>query len=486
MSPRKSGSGKPGASKPGQKKPARPGSKPGNKPSGKSGGKPGGKSGGKPRPSGKSGGRPSRREEAAHKSEEGLIDIRMKGMANGGSAMGIYQRRVVFIPYTIPGERLKARIVHSEKQVDFAEGVQLLDASGDRVFPRCQHFGPGGCWGCQWQHISYKAQLLLKQDVLVDQLQRMGGFDDDTLEQAIRPVIAAPQEWGYNYQISYDRSPDGLLGLARADGRSLEAIQLCEVLHPELQALYESVEMDFPDLARLTLMRGSSGETMIILSMRSEDAPELMADFPTSVNVLLPDNEPVNLMGDSLLRYEIGGRSFRVTAGSFFRANVAQVDALVPAMLDLLRPASHEAILDLYAGVGVFSAFISPRAALVTLVESYPPAVTDADDNLSDLDNVDVVEGAVEEVLESLIESEESYDAAVLDPPSHGLGRDVIGQMLNLGVKRLVYISSNPASLGRDGRKLTEAGFRLKRLQPIDFAPQTYYIDALALFERSV
>src|SRR5690606_14532643 len=146
----------------------------------------------------------------------------------------------------------------------------------------------------------------------------------------------------------------------------------------------------------------------LIFTVTEDAAPELEADFPASINLILPSNEPVNLIGESHSRYVLNGRTVRVTAGSYIRPNVDQIPNLVDALESLLDLTDGERVLDLYAGVGIFSAALARRAALVTLVESYPPAVTDADLNLSDFDNVDVIEGGVETVLESL---DENYDA---------------------------------------------------------------------------
>lgn len=416
--------------------------------------------------------------------DDATFTLHVTDIANGGYALGRYNRRTVLIPYAIPGEKLRARIRHSERTVDFAEGVQLLSASADRVYPECEHFGEGACWGCQWQHIDYRAQQLLKQDILLDQVQRFSRLDDKTLTDAFTEIVASPVIWHYSYQMLFERVAEGGWGIARMDGRSIQAITRCQVMRPELQALYDSLDFDFPQARRLQLQLGSDGATMLNLTLEGEDAPELTADIATSINVILPDNEPVNLVGDSALNYRVGDRDFRVTAGGYFRANIPQIDALIGEVLTALQLQGEERVLDLYAGAGVFSAFLAPRVALVTLVESYPPLVSDADVNLADFDNVDVVEGSVGSVLEALNEADEPYDVALLDPPANGLGDDVKQALTQMKVGRLAYISSNPATLGRDLADLMASGYRLKRLQPFDFAPHTYYVDAFALLER--
>jgi 23S rRNA (uracil1939-C5)-methyltransferase len=404
-----------------------------------------------------------------------MFELDIDTMAHGGRGIGRYKGSGVLVPYTIPGERVQARMVRADDRAKIAEGVRLIEASADRVYPRCPHFGPGRCWRCQWQHIDYTAQLLLKQDMLIDQLERLGDISNDV----VRPLIASPEQWQYNYHMTFMPLAEGGLGLPAADER-IVPIETCHVLHPDLLAFYETLDLDLTGLRRLKLQIGSDGALMIILYMSDENAPELEADFAASVNLLLPDNEPMNLVGESHSRYQIKDRQFRVTAGSYLRANVAQIPQLVDQVLALLNLAPHEYVLDIYAGVGVFSASLAPRCQLVTMVESYPPAVTDAEANLADLENVDIIEGSAEEVLAAL---DGEYDAAVVDP-SFGLSDDALTGLADLGVGRIVYVSGDMNALAKDCKRLAKAGYRLEVIQPLDFAPQTYHVDSAALFLR--
>ncbi len=404
------------------------------------------------------------------------IELQLDAMAHGGSALGRHDKRTIFVPYTIPGERVQARITRDKGRVAFAEGVTLLEESGDRVYPRCPHFGPGRCGRCHWQHIDYPAQLLLKQDVLADQLARIGGFADAD----VRPVIASPEQWGYNYHMTLLARDDGTLGFPGVD-EPVYPIAECHILHPDLLALYLALDLSFGGLRSLKLQQGTDGAQMLILTMADDSPPELETDLPASVNMLLSDNEPVNLIGDTHSRYTVGGRVFRVTAGSFIRPNVAQLDKLLSVVLDALQLTGAENVLDLYAGVGLFTPFAARRAQLVTLVESYPPSVTDADENLAEVDNVDIIEGTVEDVLPEL---DDPYHAAIVDPPPDGLSVDAVDLLAESGIPRLIYVSGDPATLARDGKRLAQHGYRLAYVQPLDLSPQTFYIDSVAAFER--
>ncbi len=257
------------------------------------------------------------------------ITVQLNDMAHGGSAIGRERNNMVFVPYVIPGEEVEARIVRQKGAILFAEGIHLLAASEDRVEPRCMHFGQGLCWGCQWQHMSYEAQLLIKQDVLADQLSRLGKIPDSVLDTAMQTTIPSPQQWGYNYQMSLTRDAEGAWGFLRQDAKTIEPMQECHIVHPDLLALYEELDLEFEEARRMTLQLGSDGALMVILGLSAEEAPELSTDMTMSDNLILPDNEPVNLIGDTFTIYTIGDRDFRVTAGSYFRPNVGQIPNLL-------------------------------------------------------------------------------------------------------------------------------------------------------------
>ncbi len=406
-----------------------------------------------------------------------LIEVDLESMAYGGSSLGHAGEQVVFVPYTIPGEKVQAHVVSQKGRALFAEGVTLLESSTDRVFPRCPHFGPNKCGNCQWQHIDYPAQLLLKQDVLADQLERIGGFSD----AEIRPMIASPLVWGYNHHMTFFATGDGQLGFASSSTPpSLFPIEECHILHPDLLELKDSLDLEqMTGLEIITLQIDSLDDRMALLRMANDQAPELHSDIAMSMNMLNENDEPINLMGDLYATIQVGERAFRVTAGSFFRPNVSQLDRLTAEVLQGLALTGREAVLDLYAGVGMFSAFIAQQARLVTLVEADSYAINDQEVNLPE-EHIEIIEGLVEEVLPEL---EEHYDAAVVDPGDTGLSAGAADALIARRVPRIVYVSSNPSTLARDGKRLAARGYKLLYAQPIDLAPQTFAVDTVAVFE---
>lgn len=406
------------------------------------------------------------------------FEIELTSMAHGGRALGRHNGRTLFIPYTIPGERVLARITQERGRIAFAEGLTLLDASADRVYPRCPHFGPGRCGRCQWQHIDYETQLLLKQDVLSDQLGRVGGFDDTVIEAAVQPVIPSPIQWGYNHIMTLPILTDGKLAMPADYGNADFPIEICLILHPILLDLFEQLDLEAATARTTQLRLGTDEQHMVVLSIDDEAAaPELLLDLPTSVNLLLPDHEPVNLVGDLYNRFSVGQREFRVSAGSFFRANPYLLETLAEVVLQLADLANDEGVLDLYSGVGFFSAFLAPHARQVTLIDSYPPAIYDARLNLADFENIEIIEGTVEDVLPQI----EYHAICIVDPPADGLSIPAMDALMAHRPEKLIYVSSDPAILARDAKRFAAHQYELLQVQPLDFSPQTYYLDTVAL-----
>jgi 23S rRNA (uracil1939-C5)-methyltransferase len=434
------------------------------------------------------------------------FDLTIDALSDAGDGAGTHQGRRVHVPYTIPGERVTVRPQTEGEETPpkpknpppttknrretakanqtplIARGVRLLEASADRVVPRCVHFGQGRCGICRWQHIDPTVHAALKQDMFVDMLTHYARLSDAQIDAVLRPILPAPAAWAYNQHITFQVA-NGQLGYPDTEGGTHAPIIECPIVHPDLMAFADALDLDLTGVRRVKLMRADNG-MMLILTLLQDEAPDIEMDVPASINAILPDNEPLNLLGDSHARYTIDGRAFRVTAGAFIRPNIDALPGVIRAVIDLLDPAPDMRLLDLYAGVGVFAAFMAARAAHVTLIESYPPAATDADVNLAAFDNLDIIEGGVDAVLPEL---DEPFDAAVIDPPSGrygGVTDATVTALAARGVRRLLYLSGDPVTLTHDVRKLARAGWRLTAAQPFDLAPNTPALEAAVRFER--
>ncbi len=406
------------------------------------------------------------------------IELQLTAMAHGGSALGRHEGRVVFVPYAIPGETV--RVVLEEERARWARGrlLEIREPSPHRVEPPCPHFGPGKCGGCHFQHIAYEAQAEYKRDVVVDQLARLGGLRDANVQE----IIGAAQPWGYRNHAQFHTTPEGHLGFLTADTHDVVQVEECLILDPLLDELRAALDMEWPQLHRLSLRCGSaSGDRMAIFELNEYEDFDIEVDFPVSCVILLADGESVVLMGNTYLEEHVAGRDYRISANSFFQVNTAGAEALVALVHDALEPTRSDTLLDLYCGVGLFGLSLAEHVGRVLGVEADASAVADFGHNARGLDQVELMEGKVQSVLPRI---EESVDLLLLDPPRAGAGPDVIDQVARLDPRRIAYVSCDPATLARDARQLIDREFLLREVQPVDLFPQTYHIESVALFAR--
>jgi 23S rRNA (uracil1939-C5)-methyltransferase len=410
--------------------------------------------------------------------------FRPDSMAHGGEAVGRYKGKVVFVPYTLPGEEVLVEIVEDKKRYVRARPVEVLSPAPQRVVPRCPHFGL--CGGCHWQHIDYAAQLEFKESILRNQLARLGGVK----AAPIRPVIGMAEPWCYRNHIQFALTDDGRLGFvaARSSGRARRVvpIEVCYVLHPLLDGVLTALDLAPSGLKRLSLRAGiNTGQRMIIFETEDDEPPDLEVDFPLSCVLLLSDGRAATLIGKSHIVESLAGREYRISAGSFFQVNTVQAEALVHQVINMLGPSlqGDETLLDAYCGVGIFALSLADRLGRVIGVEEKREAIADARLNAAaaDLENVDFIQGRVEDVLPGL---EEGLELVILDPPRQGCRPETLKAVAGLGPTKIVYVSCDPATLARDVGTLLQNGYKLVEVRPVDMFPQTYHVEAIALLHK--
>ncbi len=407
-----------------------------------------------------------------------VITLTLDAMAHGGEAIGHHEGRAIFVPYAIPGERVRVEIVDERERYARARLLEVLEPSPARVAPPCPYFGPEACGGCQWQHIDYAVQARIKGLVVRDQFRRVGKFETPPI---LEPL---PDETGWEYRnhALFHTDAEGRLGFLAPHSHTVYPITDCLILHPLLNDLLHSLDMVYPELEWLELRAGTAtGDLMLVLQAVEEESPELEVDFPLSVVQVRHDDAIAPLIGLDYIVEAVHEREFRISATSFYQVNTAQAAQLVNVVLGALEPRGYEKVLDAYCGVGLFTAFLSEEAGFVTGIEAHPAAVADARHNLAGADNVTILQGTVEAVLSTV---EHKLDAAVVDPPRTGLELAALDALAAHGPKRIVYVSCDPATLARDARRLVKHGYTLEWVQPIDMFPQTYHIENVALLTR--
>ena len=414
-----------------------------------------------------------------------ILELTITALSHAGEGIGRHEGRAIFVPYALPGETVRAEIVEEKRNFARAQLAEVLAASPDRITPRCPHHfalhstdrdaAAGFCGGCQLQHLRYEAQLRFKQQMVGEQLQRVGGF----AAPPVRPTLPSPQPFNYRNHVQFSVTPEGRLGFRAAASHRLAPIRECHLLPPALAEVLARIQIEArPGLDRLSLRLGAEDEVLLMFETEAEP-PDLELDLPVSAAWLRPDGSALALAGSAELMMEVHGRLFRVSAGSFFQVNTPLAREMVDLVLQGLALTGGEAVLDLYSGVGLFTAFIAPHAARVVGVEAFEPAVNDAAANLDEFDNVEIYAAPAERVLPGL---GLRFDAVVLDPPRAGCAPEVVQALLAMGAARLVYVSCDPATLARDVKRLSAGGYRLVSAQPLDMFPQTHPIDTLAVF----
>ena len=418
-----------------------------------------------------------------------VLEVELTAMAHGGSALGRYEGRVIFVPYSIPGERVRVEIVKSHPRWAGARLLEVVEPSAHRVEPPCPHFGPGRCGGCHFQHIDYQAQAEFKRQVVVDQMNRLGRLPD----APVCDIIAAAEPWGYRNHAQFSVTTEGKLGFVGAntfrsadatgtDGLPVVPVQECLILDPLLDDLWAALDMEWPQLHRLSLRCGSAtGDLMAVFELDHYEDFDIEVDFPVSCVLLLADGEVVVLLGHPHYFEHVAGRDYRVSAGSFFQVNTGGAEALVSLVREGLPQTPGNTVVDLYSGVGLFTLALADRAGRVVGVEAAASAAADFRHNARDMEHVQLVEDTVHSALAQI---QGPVDALVLDPPRSGAGREVMRDISRLSPERVVYVSCDPATLARDARILVEGGYELQEVQPLDLFPQTYHIETLALFSK--
>lgn len=407
-----------------------------------------------------------------------IFELKLDTMAHGGDAIGRHEGRAIFVPYTIPGERVRVEIVEDRGRFARARLLDVLEPSPARVDPPCPHFGPDACGGCQWQHIDYQVQARMKSLITLDQLWRVGKFEAPTVFEPIPDEVG----WAYRNHALFRADAEGRLGFLSARSHEVCPIDDCLILHPLLGELYHALDMVYPELEWMELRAGTAtGDLLLLLQAKEEESPSLVVDFPLSIVQIRHDDAIAPLIGLDYITEIVHEREFRISATSFYQVNSAQATQLVDLVMEALDLQAHETVLDAYCGVGLFSAFLSDVAGAVIGIEAHPTAVADARHNLADADNATILEGAVEDMLPTV---EGTFDAAVVDPPRTGLDRVALDALVARAPARIVYVSCDPATLARDAQRLVRQGYTLQWVQPVDLFPQTYHIENVALLTR--
>ena len=403
------------------------------------------------------------------------LDILLEKHAYGGDGMGrLDDGRAVFVPFGLPGERVRIRLTEEKRGFARGELVEILDASPHRIFPRCKHFGV--CGGCHYQNLPYEKQLEAKTQILRDQLARIGRIEHPPLQN----TIASPSPWNYRNHAQFHLTEEGKLGYVKAQIPEVFAITECHLPEGSINSFWPQLEFE-PDasIERISLRSGNEEDLMLVLESDSPEAPELEIEAEVSVAHVFEENAVV-IAGNDHIVISILGRDFHISAPSFFQVNTAMAEKMVEHLLTCLPVSLSTTLVDVYCGVGLFSAFLAPKCGRVIGIESSASACEDFAVNLDEFENVELYEGLAEEIIPHL---EARPDIVLVDPPRAGLEKRVVDGILKMKPQVIAYVSCDPSTLARDAKRLVEGGYQLKQVTPFDLFPQTYHIESISIFE---
>jgi 23S rRNA (uracil1939-C5)-methyltransferase len=314
--------------------------------------------------------------------------------------------------------------------------------------------------------------------VVADALRRIGGVP----EPPVRPTLGSSEPWNYRNRIRL-HAVDGRLGFVSADGVNVVPIDTCPIACPASLALMSEIEGELPETMEVDLRVGLGGaDLMIVVSGANEalDAIEIESRADVSLVLVRDDGSTEVAAGRPFMLHELCGHRFIVPAQSFFQVNSRMAEELVRIVGSML-PDSIGLLADAHSGVGTFGILHSGRADEVVTIEADPASVGAAIENASGLSNLTLFEA---EASEGLAHLDSPPDAVIVDPPRTGLDKATVRLLCEQHIGTICYVSCEPSTLARDVRQLTEAGWELTDVQPLDMFPQTYHIESVSQLRR--
>jgi 23S rRNA (uracil1939-C5)-methyltransferase len=408
--------------------------------------------------------------------------LRPTAPAHGGAMVAREDGKVWLVNYALPGEVVEAEPRGRQGGVAVAAATEVIEASPHRVTAPCPYFG--SCGGCQLQHAAYAHQLEIKRKVVEDAWSRAGlRLPPDAA------VVGMDDPWRYRIRGEFEAvagAEGWRFGFHRLRSHSVLPIDSCVIhdarIENALPAFAKAAnDLHLEGLQNLLLTVEPTGAGLLWrLRFRGREPTWPRDELARRAGELLPG---FTLLDDAMT-LEFWDMTFRVSSTTFVQTNYRQMLALYRTALDMLEPRAEERILDLYAGIGTISMAVAREAQSVTAIEENPHAVQLGRLNARiNSRRVDYMPGKVESMLKQIRLGQ--YSAAILDPPRAGCEPEAIGELIRLGLDRLVYVSCEPSTHARDITSLVRGGYRVRRAAIVDMFPQTYHIESVALLERS-
>ena len=432
------------------------------------------------------------------------------GYSSEGLGIARVNGAVVFVPHAVRGEEIDLRITKVMKTSCAGEIVKIHDPSPERMEPECPYAGK--CGGCAYRHLTYPEELWAKRQRVQDALTRIGGLD-----LTVEEILGAKNPEHYRNKSQYPVGADGSIGFFQARTHKVVPIRRCliqtEAADRTAQAVGEWMrrykisaydETTGKGLVRHVCVRvNRKGESLCCVVVNGNKVPRepelaayVTAAVPHTVGVLLNSNtrrgnvvlgdKYRTLFGRNYLMDTLCGLEFKLSMPSFYQVNRDQAEVLYGKALEFAGLTGNETVLDLYCGIGTITLCLAKAAKRVIGAEIVPPAIRDAKENAlrNHVENAEFFCGDAADIAAKLESDGLRPDVVTVDPPRKGLAPEVIASVAAMGPEKVVYVSCDPATLGRDVKIFREFGYEAKRAAAVDMFPGTAHVETVVLLSR--
>lgn len=456
--------------------------------------------------------------------------VKITDIGVNGEGIGKVDGYTLFIKDAVIGDTVEAKVMKAKKNYGYARLMEVIAPSPDRVKPQCPFARK--CGGCQIQEMSYERQLAFKAQKVRGNLERIGGFSAELLDQVMEPALGMDAPFGYRNKAQFpfgtDKEGNPVTGFYAGRTHHIIPNTDCALGVPVNREILEIIlnfmkknkipsydEKTGKGLIRHVLIRYgfATREIMVCLVVNGteiSEAGELLSELSkipgmTSItlssnmlrtNVIMGDSFDV-LWGSGYITDYIGGIKYRISPLSFYQVNPVQTENLYSLALEYADLKGHETVWDLYCGIGTISLFLAQKARKVYGVEIIPQAIDDARENarINGIENVEFFVGKAEEVLPGWYQqyavsggdsagNEARADVVIVDPPRKGCDEALLGTIVEMAPERVVYVSCDPATLARDLKYLCGQGYVLERVRAVDMFPETVHVETVCLLSK--
>lgn len=446
------------------------------------------------------------------KNRDYTVDI--TGLTSEGAGVAKIEGYTVFVEGALPEERVEIKIVKALTNYGYGKLLRIIKPAPVRIEPPCGIVKR--CGGCQLQHMSYEAQLQYKTRLVKDAIERIGGLKD----VRIHDTLGMKDPWRYRNKAQFPVGLNGEVIIGFYAGRSHEIINASECsIQDEVNDKVVRIVREFikkydvsvydektgKGLIRHIVTRKGykTGEVMVCIVINGEKLPadkalvemlrkeieglkSIVLNINTKkTNVILGDRN-ITIYGEGAIYDYIGEFKFRISPLSFFQVNPIQTGVLYNKALEYADLKGDEIVFDAYCGIGTISLFLSKKAKKVYGVEIVPQAIENARENakLNEVSNTEFIVGESERVIPGLYKKGVQADIIVVDPPRKGCDERLLEVIAQMAPKRVVYVSCNPSTLARDLKYLSERGYCIAEVQPVDMFPQTVHVEAIIMMTK--